>query len=143
MNISDLRTYFINRIQAEDSDFREHTDGFNRDNIPSTLLNKTFHIEFGNFSGEGLVDQVTKDVQEVNVFLYFKGFRDPKATIDTGMDTGNNIRLGAIKFENIAASLIPEMKKVILNSMSPSPIDTNDNSIIITLSFSVDMSFCP
>ena len=140
MSLSQIRTYFSNRLLEVDSDFREHPDGFNRDNISSTNFDKSYFIFPGNL-GSVTFDQITDDSMIWRVELFFKGYRDPQEAIDNAIDVANLFRLQCVKREFCLTG--ENIKNVLLNSMTVNPVDTNDNLIIIELQFAVRLAFCP
>jgi hypothetical protein len=130
--ISEIRTFLKARIAEVDSSFKEHKDGFNNANIPGTNFNRAYHIIYtapDNIVTDGclLDDNINAEVR-----LYFRGFRDPQQAIDNGMDTAWELKQKASH-----PSLMPltNIKKVSVVSITPDPVDTNDNSIIVTLDF--------
>ena len=121
---------FIKDTMA-DLGYRFWPDGFNIENIPSTVFNKAFHIEVtGTNSNEyGNLCQIRNTNFILRVFV--KGFRDVGGMIDTSLDYADDI------LANITS--IPERLSVdgVLNIHSESidlrPLESNDNAIIIEL----------
>ena len=137
MAISDVRTYLKNRITDENSSFYEHTDGFNAENVPTNIKTRSFFIEYqqpSNLSTEGdlIHDQVTATVR-----LFFKGYRTVQQSIDSAMDTCHNIKLRASKISNYTATI----KRCTCNSVTIEPVESNDNNMIVTMEFDIEMFF--
>ena len=137
MAISDVRTYLKNRITDENSSFYEHTDGFNAENVPTNIKTRSFFIEYqnpSNLSTEGdlIHDQVTATVR-----LFFKGYRTVQQSIDSAMDTCHNIKLRASKISNYTATI----KRCTCNSVTIEPGESNDNNMIVTMEFDIEMFF--
>ena len=137
MAISDVRTYLKNRITDENSSFYEHDDGFNADNVPTGIKTRSFFIEYqqpSNLSTEGdlIHDQVTATVR-----LFFKGYRSVKDSIDSSMDTCHNIKRRASKISNYSSTI----KRVTCNSVTIEPVESNDNNMIVTMEFDIEMYF--
>ena len=137
MAISDVRTYLKNRITDENSCFYEHTDGFNAENVPTNIKTRSFFIEYqnpSNLSTEGALihDQVTATVR-----LFFKGYRTVQQSIDSAMDTCHNIKLRASKISNYTATI----KRCTCNSVTIEPVESNDNNMIVTMEFDIEMFF--
>ena len=137
MAISDVRTYLKNRITDENSSFYEHTDGFNAENVPTNIKTRSFFIEYqqpSNLSTEG---DVVHDQVAATVKLFFKGYRSVKESLDNAMDTCHNIKLRASKISNYTASI----KRCTCNSVTIEPVDSNDNNMIVTMEFDIEMFF--
>lgn len=131
--IEQFRSFLKARVLEENSDFKEWPDAFNSENIPSTLIDKSFHITYDSIS---LVDDqgcFFFDDASMNVQLFFKGYRDPQTALDFAVNTAHNIRRRAVN-PNKANELI---KRVDALSLDVEPIDTNDNAIIINLNFNI------
>jgi hypothetical protein len=120
---------------AVDSDFREHKDGFNDENIGRNIFNKSYHITMSNPSNADTDGCRIEDDISVTAKLFFKGGKTSKiqGVLDAALDTGHNYKLKASNFNDFPSVI----KRVVGNSVVPSPLDTNDNSIIITVEFTV------
>lgn len=135
MSFVDIRTYFRNQLLAVDPDFREHKDGFNSENIGKNIFNKSFHIIMANPSNIVTDNCRVEDNISVTASLFFKGGKTSKiqASLDEALDIGHNYKLKASNIKDFPSVI----KRVVGNSVVPSPLDTNDNSIIITVEFTV------
>jgi len=138
--LSKVRTYFDARIAAVDSDFRAHGDGFNFDNIPRSTFDKAYHLLPVLSVSTPLGDKAITDTANWELRLLRKGFRDPQAIMDEALDTMHLIRIESIKPANAMQS-DANIKQVVLNSYDPQFVPTNDNAIIILMSFSVELIF--
>ena len=137
MSISVVRSYLKSRITDENSSFYEHVDGFNANNVPTNIKTRSYFIEYqnpSNLSTEGdlIHDQVTATVR-----LFFKGYRSVKDSIDSSMDTCHNIKRRAIKISNYSSTI----KRVTCNSVTIEPVESNDNNMIVTMEFDIEMYF--
>jgi len=136
--ISNVRDYIKARILAEDSDFKEWKDGFNRDNIPKSIFNKAFFISYSlpsnNTSGPSLSD----DSVSVQAELFFKGFRSVQDALDDAMDVADNIYRRAPN----SANYTDNIKKIDGISIVPESLEGNDNAIIITINWNVRIIRC-
>ena len=137
MAISDVRTYLKSRITDENSSFYEHLDGFNANNIPTNIKTRSFFIEFqnpSNLSTEGdlIHDQITATVK-----LFFKGYRSVRDSIDSSMNTCHNIKRRASNMSNYSSSI----KRCTCDSVTIEPVESNDNNMIVTMSFDIEMYF--
>ena len=137
MAISSVRSYLKSRITDENSSFYEHTDGFNVENVPTGIKTRAYYIEYqqpSNISTEGdlIQDQVTATVR-----LFFKGYRTVQQSIDSAMDTCHNIKRRASKISNYTS----DIKRCTCSSVTIEPVEGNDNNMIVTMSFDMEMYF--
>ena len=74
MSLSGARSYL--RSRANSIGLKEWSGGFNFENIPSTLINRSYHIQSGTGSGVKLNqnDQEITFSQTVRIFI--KGYKD-------------------------------------------------------------------
>jgi len=136
--ISDIRSFIKARILAEDADFKEWKDGFNRDNIPSTLFNKSFFISYSLPSNIKTDSSWTDDSVSASAELFFKGYINIQDALDSAMNTADNIYRRASNSVNYTN----EIKKVDGVSIIPEPLISNDNSIIITITWNIRFIRC-
>lgn len=135
--ISKIRTYIKNQVSSYDSTYQHWDDGFNRDNIPSTILDKSYFISYQVPS----VDQSQAFHEysvEVSIEFFHKGFRNITQAIDTYSDNAILISDNILSVSNIEAFRLTDdfpIQSVGLNSMAIDNIQSNDNSFIITLDF--------
>ena len=141
MSLSGIRTYLKTRINTVDSDFKEHKDAFNDENIGRSKFNKAYHITYGGLDSGELKDLITDDIMNMTVKLFFKGFRDTQNALDDAMDKANTIRLDIVNRTNYVNQT--NIKNVYLSNMTPESLDSNDNHIVITLNFIVRLAYCP
>jgi len=131
--ISGVRTYLSARVLEIDSDFREWDDGFNKENIPSTLLNKSFFIEYEISGVDNSENTFLTDTISTKITLFYKGFRDVKTALDTSMDLTDNIRINILSKAKIG---LTSYLNITNSSVVASPIDeSNDNSIAVEMNF--------
>lgn len=127
-----VRPYARARMQA--LGYSEWTDGFNVENIPSTILDGTFHVETG--VSRGLKN--TQDSQEIEqpfiVRLFLKGHRDPAATIEAASGIQNTV---VYEFLRPAHRLVgAELKNVRFDTSEIEQLaESNDNSLIVRFDF--------
>lgn len=137
--ITAIRPYFRARLNA--LGFREWKDGFNFENIPSTILDKSFHIEVPSGARLNAFDMTSNDItQDVVVRVFFKGFRNPADAIDTAMLRYEQILESVLASEN---RIGVDIKNVYFSSMQILPLsDSNDNAVILEISFSCLIIIC-
>ncbi len=78
---SAVRAYFRTHLDA--LNFKEWKDGFNVENIPSTLISGSYHISAPQGSRRDAYDMNSQDVEaEVVIRVARKGFKNPASAID-------------------------------------------------------------
>ena len=139
MSLVQIRPYFRARLNA--LAYVEWKDGFNFQNIPSTLLNRSYHIETISGSGVSLNQQDQVINQEVSVRVFFKGYRNPQDAIDSAMSSYQEILVSCLAPSN---RLTQGFKNVLFSSMQLEPLaDSNDNAVILSLTFTVLVIISP
>ena len=134
---TDTRAYFVARVQSVDPDLKEHIDAFNEGNVANINRDTRFFIEYGDLSGSALDDTAIKDNFNVKVIIFSVGDRDPRTALDNLLDKADSIRLECIKISNIHSQA--RIKNVVLNSITPDFLDSNDNSVKAILDFDVTL----
>jgi hypothetical protein len=138
MSFTDVRPYFRERIKSAAPKLAEWKDGFNEENIPATLIQKScFHILVGRFQ---MVKRNQNGCHEFSgvatVNLYADGTKDPQKCIDEIIATGQAIAIESIKAKNRATQ--PSLKNVELGNFDPSALSiSNDNKIRLTMDFNI------
>lgn len=139
MSLSQVRTYLQNRIGEVDSDFREHDDAFNAENIPGVTWEKAYHIRYLPLISNATNDQKVQDNFPVTVQLFFNGYTETRDRLDTAMDLAHNVRLKTISPSKVYAEI--NISQVVCNNIIPDAIPTNDNKFIIELQFNFRLIF--
>lgn len=132
MSITSVIPFYRNRMEM--LGFKEWEDAFNTEDIPSTILDKSFHIEV-NPTTAGVTNQLVLNVSmPVTIKVFRKGFRDTAIGRDTALLDVQNI---------ICDILLPsvrlgsEIKNVIFDGFSVNALaDSNDNVVMTELNFS-------
>jgi hypothetical protein len=113
--------------------YEEWRDGFNFENIPSTLLDKSFHIESGDVVPTTSNHQLHEFSSPIVIRVYLKGFLDPVEAIDNAYDTADDILAEILLPSN---RLGTNVKDIVPTNISVKPLnDQNDNSVLLELSF--------
>lgn len=135
MSFSSVRNYFRTQLLDLDPDFKEHKDAFTIGTVAKNVFNKSFHIALSNPSNAITDNCQVRDNISVTVQLLFKGGKTSKlqSSLDAALDKGHDYKLKASNIKSFPVTI----KQVIGNSVVPSPLETNDNSIIITVEFTV------
>lgn len=131
MSLTLVRSYF--RTRMNELNFKEWKDGFNFENIPSTLLNNSYHIESNQTKGEKLNQNDQVILSTVSIRLFKKGYKDPASAIDLTIQDQENILLEILNPQNRIGGGIKTIKYLGSNI---EPLNTdNDNAIILKLDF--------
>lgn len=139
MALSDIRSYF--RTHMEALDYVEWRDGFNAENIPSTLLNNSFHIESGDVTPTVSNHQVYEFDCPVTVRIFLKGYLDPVSAIDDSYasveDIYSELLLPSSRLTTAVKDIVPTAVRV-----SPLTLQ-NDNAVLVEIDFNAKtfMSF--
>jgi len=145
---SDIRKYFREQIRLVDSDLKEWKDALVFDdasNIPTTLLDKRYHVEIGDWASSPAQDLSVQDRFTVTLTIFKKGFTAPNDALDSLLDDALCLRHQLINPQNVEtfkqanSSAIEAVENI---SGQPSEIDSsNDNIIKIALEFNVRLYF--
>lgn len=139
MSLSQVKPYFRTIIDTVDSELKEWTKRFDTKNIPKNIYNKSYVIKLGNLLSRPLNDLIVEDEFNVNIVLYYKAIRDYEAQKDAIYDKAHDIRIEAVK--PINSMVGTNIKNIVLNEILLEEIDENDNSLILTMDFSVSLIF--
>lgn len=139
MILSKVRTYIKNNVELCKPSLKEWDDEFNIDNIPSTKRENRYHINYDVTSIDTENVMQTKTIV-ASVTFFYKGFRHTADKFDEAMDEINGISQALVNIENInlfrATDDYP-IQSCIATSQIGEPLETNDNSINITLNLSL------
>ena len=133
MSISVVRSFVSNRVLEEDSNFKQWGDAFNRDNIPRSIFDRAYFIQYENPSNNDTENCYVDDNVTATLELFLKGYRSPQEALDNAMDKAYRIKLRSSN----PTHWTDLIKHVVVESVVPSPVDSNDNSIIITLEYTL------
>lgn len=134
MGLANIYPYFRARMKA--LDFKEHKDGFNRDNIPATVLDKSFHILTPNGTGGG-VNQNHQDVgTSVSIMFVLKGYRDPTDAKERAMQQLEKCIKEICNVRNRTDSLF----NVVFEDYRMDPVnESDDNQVLVDMSFTAQV----
>jgi hypothetical protein len=139
MTLGGLRAFFRTRLDG--LGYTEWTDGFNIENIPSTVLDMSYHLAVGDIRS-GPANQLLHVFDyPLTVSIFLKGFRDPAEAIDLGLDAGQEI------LEDILSPAqrlqTDGLKDIRPGSIAVRPLaDSNDNTVVVEMEFRAVMAFC-
>ena len=131
MSVTSVRPFYKNRLEI--LGFTQWSDGFNFENIPSTILDKAFHIQVNSTAGGVISPHVQNINMPVTIRVFRKGFRDVSAGIDSALADVESIICDILAPSVRLGSAI---KNVVLDDFSVNPLaDSNDNAIMLELNF--------
>lgn len=147
MRYSKIRTYLKELIERADPSFKEHKDAFNTDNIAKTSFNKAYHISYDIPSIDFGADAYFTSNASAAVTFFFKGYRCPQTALDDSMDIVGGLSQDFASVSNLTAYRMSyDFPIQVCNpvSQTPQPLQSNDNSIIITLDLNLEiiLSIC-
>lgn len=131
MSLSLIKPYLRARCLAVG--LAEHPEPFNQENLPSTIIDKSFQISLTSANGVKLNQNDQEMSSTVGLIFYLKGFRDPDLALDKAIEKSE--------------ALIREVEKpvnrlgVCLKNVSLSDINyealalSNDNVVKTTINF--------
>lgn len=135
MSMTEVRTYFRARLNA--LNYREHPDGFNFENIPQTILDRSYHLEIGLITGSTANQETHNFSYPLTIRIFLKGFRDPAAKIDDAIGQAEVILADVLKPSNRLGVTI---KDVVPDTVQVIPLDgTNDNDMILQMDFTTNL----
>ena len=133
MSWTNIRSYFNDR--CEEQGLSEWEDAFNTDDIPSTVIDGSFHVQFKDFDGDGQNHRDQETTVNVEVQFFLKGFAKPRDAVDAVIIKAEAIVKSSIIETN---RLTQDFKNVIFRSMSIEPFsDSNDNIARARMQFSI------
>lgn len=131
MGIANVRQYFRDRMDA--IGYVEWTDGFNVENIPSTVLDQSYHVESGQISATTANHQPHRFDCPIVLRVFFKGFNDPIRAIDDAYGYAEDILAEVLLPSNRLSNDIHDVQPV---SIAVNPLtQQNDNSVILEINF--------
>ena len=148
MSYSQIRSYFNTEIPKAVSDLSEWRDALvfdNAENIPKSLLEARYHIEFSTLSSTAAQDLSTEDSATIVVTIFKSAFNDPAGGLDELMDKALCIKhqcINPLNVESYKSTNNGNIDAVELVSISSGEIAfSNDNIIKVALEFNVRLFF--
>ena len=137
MSLSGVRQYFVNRMKV--AGYVEHFDPFDADNVPNTILHKTFFINVGSFEGVKLNQRDQEMRCPIAVRIFLKGYQNVAAAIDAGLEESEKLCQDILKASNRLGNPV---KNVTLNRIVPEAFSvTNSSIVIVTMEFTSFVTF--
>lgn len=125
------------RVELDLLGLTEWTDAFNVENIPQTILDRSYHLEIGGITGNNANQTVHGFNFPVTVRVFLRGYQDTSQTRDEAMSLLDSILAELLKPAFRLGQVLKDVKPV---SIDLSSLDgTNDNDMILTMVFSADL----
>lgn len=133
------RSYF--RAQLRELGYAEWTDGFADDNIPSTLLDRSYFLRIGTTSEDETHAQDVEVTQELELRIYFKGFRDPQGAIDESLLASEDVIARLCNYTDYTEA---GLKQIRFQSLDIEPLvdEQNDNVVRAVFVFESKVFIC-
>jgi hypothetical protein len=137
MSFAHLRPYFRDRIRTVGG-LNEWKVGLNTDNIPSSILDGSFHIDISGFNQIKQNQDCLDASGEVIIKLFAKGAKDPQKAVDWVIAKGQAVLEESLKATNRLTQ--PSIKNVTLKSFTPAPYSpSDDNDVELRMVFEVHL----
>ena len=135
MSMKACRSYV--RARGEAIGLKEWKDGFNFQNIPSNIVDKSFHIE----SNQAVGVKNNQNDQEINfsqtVRIFVKGFRNPAAGIDLAIGLTEDYITECVKVSNRVTQTTGIKNVVFENASFDAASGDNDNLIVASITLRI------
>lgn len=123
MILSQVRTTIRDRMIG--LGYEEWT-GFSDENLPETILDRTFHASVSGGSGSNLAMHVLKLPSDVKITLWRKGFNSPVEAQDAALSSIQEILCDLL---NPAVRTTPSYRRIDLSSFELEPIAGDNESV--------------
>lgn len=139
MSFSSIRPYFRTVLASVDSNLKEWTDGFNFENIPENIIDKSWHLTFNPTSPISTNQNCFKIDYPVSLNVFLSPGREVADGIDSANSLGQSIYTECLKHSNrlgITATSSAKVVNIVPGVMSINPYSAdNDNTIRIQIDF--------
>jgi len=138
MSLRNIYPYF--RVRFKALGYEEWPDAFNRDNIPSTIINKSFHILTPNILG-GTINQNHQNTSTtVSIQFVIKGYKEPTEAKEKAMWEIEKIVKSVCKIANRTSTLL----NVVFQGAVMNPLNsTDDNQVLVDMEFTAEVVLGP
>lgn len=130
MSLANIYPYFRERLDG--LGFSEWEDGFGRENIPSSILDKSYHILVESLAG-GSINQTHQNVTaSLSVQIIYKGYARPVEAIEQALADTELLVKDICKVSNRTR----DMLNIVYDGSALEPLSVdNDNVVISRLDF--------
>lgn len=118
---------------------KECPEGFNRESIPSWLLDQSFTIDFGTISGAAANHQMHSYRMPFTINVYFKNYSSPqdlrKCMMSTAFDINEILLKPQVRLQESVKGLVPSSTTLAVLDRS------NDNEAILSVGFELTLLY--
>lgn len=140
MSLNAVRPYFRARLNA--LSYKEWSDGFNFQNIPENIVDKSFHLDANTINNVALGQTDLEVEHQVITRVWYKGFKTPKEALDRAMERIEDIIVEVLNPSNRLTGATG-LRNVEFVSVALSPIaESNDNTIEAALTWNTKVFIC-
>lgn len=126
-------------MSTVDTDFKEWSDGFNDENIPDTIINKSWHLDFQPTQPISLNQNCFKVDYPIKLKFFLLAGRDVPSGIDSANSLGESIYKECLKHSNrlgITGANDARIININPGSMTIQAVNNdNDNTIRVEIDF--------
>lgn len=131
---TDVKPFF--HTVMESKDFSLWGDGFAEDNIPSNILDHSYHLRVGRISGTTANQYDVESRMPVTISFFVKGYADPDAAIDSAIAEAEMVVTEIMRPSNRTNT--DGIHNISFIGMDISPLAaSNDNAILAAIEFDV------
>lgn len=138
MSLASIKPYFRARMNALGFT-KEHPEAFDAEEVPSTIIDKTFHILNGPSTFVSNNQNHLVMTVDVGMQIFFKGYRDEEQGRLRAESALESILRETLTATNRVTQASDGIKDVKLTSAEIIPMDeSQDNISLLQMEFSVD-----
>jgi hypothetical protein len=134
--MNEVINYFKNIALVLDPSLKFWEQYFDDENIPSSILNKTFQIMISETRTESLNDNFEREDYSVRVSFFFKAKKDNHSDVVSSLDYVNIFKRACL--HPSAQHVLANIKTVKCDRIIPEFLPSNDNALRVRLEFSVN-----
>jgi hypothetical protein len=138
MSWENVFSYFSQKLESVGCS--EWVVPFDEENIPSSLIDKSFIQSVVNITGDNMTNQALETIISHEVRIFYKGFRDPRNAEKEALAKASE----AVKACVSHVAQGGDFKGVYFTDLSLEPLsdDINDNVVVAIIRFDVRMFLC-
>lgn len=121
--------------------YKEHDDPFDADNVPESILDKQYQLEWGDGTTASEANQGITWSQPILCRLFIEGRRDSLETRDVAISRGETVLLELLNY--LTNNSAGKIKNVALDSFSIESLsETNSNSMVVLINTTATIYLC-
>lgn len=139
MSFSSIRSYIRTVMATVDSNSKEWTDGFNIQNIPENIIDRSWHLTFNPTSPVSINQNCFRVDYPITLNVFILGGREVADAIDSANSLGQSIYQECLDHSNrlgITATSTAKIINIVPGVMSINPYgEDNDNTVRLQIDF--------